>query len=141
MSARDPSLAGKKLLYWDELAGELQPLLNLLGVNLRGSRYGQPKDYIRPDVPWQDREELARALQERSSMNQAGGDTLMSYFGYATCRICGAQLGSKDMFGHGFVWPEGADHYVINHKVWTRECDEMLVAVRRARRMAPGRVP
>jgi len=36
--------------------------------------------------------------------------------------------------GHGFVWPEKADHYVLVDDVWTAECDEMLAAIRRIRR-------
>lgn len=58
----------------------------------------------------------------------------MSYLGWANCRICGERLGTRDLFGNGFVWPEGANHYVLIHKVWTKECDEMLAAIRRARR-------
>ena len=61
----------------------------------------------------------------------------MSYLGYANCRICGEQLGTRDFFGYGFVWPEKAEHYVINHHVWTKECDEMLIAVRKTRRRVP----
>lgn len=131
-------IAGKRLLFWDEqVKGPLQPLLNLLGVVPGGRKNGQPQDHVRHDVPWIDREELVRALQLRSTMNPAGGDVLMSYFGFANCRICDMQLGTRDLFGHGFIWPEGADHYVLNHKVWTPGCDEMLAAVRRARRKAP----
>jgi hypothetical protein len=126
--------AGKRLLFWDEQAGDLQPMLDLLGVVPGGRKYGQPKDHVRHDVPWTDRAELARALVLRSSMNPFGGDVLMSYMGYANCRICGVRLGTRDFFGHGFVWPELADHYVIVHQVWTKECDELLVAVQRARR-------
>ena len=135
---RDPGpAAGKKLLFWDETAGQLQPLLDLLGVKPRGSSRGQPRDHVRRDVPWDDREDLSRALQLRSTMTPYGGDVLMSYFGWAECRICGEKLGTRDLFGHGFVWPERAEHYVLNHHVWTPECDEMLAAVRRARRRAP----
>jgi len=130
--------AGRRLLFWDEdIAGQLQPLLDILGVKLRGAVYGQPKDHIVPDVPWTDREELARALQLRSTMNPIGGDVLMSYMGWADCRMCGQKLGTRDFFGYGFVWPELADHYVLVHKVWTPECDELLAAVRRSRRRAP----
>jgi len=133
---REPS--GKKLLFWDEkVDGGLGQIMDLLGVVPGGKKYGQPKDHIRQAVPWADREELAKALQERSTMNPTGGDVLMSYLGWADCRICGEKLGTRDFFGYGFVWPEKADHYVIVHKVWTKECDEMLMAVRRARRHAP----
>lgn len=132
------SALGKRILFWDDQAGpELQPLLDMLGVVPGGRRFGQPKDHVRQDVPWDDREELARALQLRSTMNPSGGDLAMSYMGWADCRICGERLGTRDLFGHGFVWPEKADHYVLVHKVWTKECDEMLAAVRKARRQVP----
>lgn len=130
-------VGGKPLLFWDDQAGELQPLLDLLNVVPGGRKYGQPKDHVQHDVPWADREELARALQLRSSMNPRGGDVLMGYMGWANCRICGERLGTRDLFGHGFVWPEKAEHYVLNHSVWPPGCDEMLAAVRRARREVP----
>lgn len=115
--------AGKRLLFWDELAGELQPLLDLLGVVPGGRRYGQPKDHVRTDIHRSAREELARALHD--------GDVLMSYLGWADCRMCKEQLGTRDFFGHGFVWPEKAEHYILAHDVWTPECNEMLATVRR----------
>lgn len=128
---------GKRLLFWDEQAGELQPLLDVLGVVPGGRKYGQPRDHVRRDVPAADRNDLARALQLRTTANPTGGDVMMSYMGWADCRICGQRLGTRDFFGHGFVWPEMADHYVIVHSVWTKECDEMLAAVRREGRNAP----
>jgi hypothetical protein len=133
---RDPNpAAGKRLLFWDEeIAGEgLQPLLDALGVSL-GQKRGQPRDHVRHDIDPIDRVELIRALQLRSVTNPTGGDVLMSYMGWADCRICGKRLGTRDFFGHGFVWPEKADHYLTSHKVWTPECDEMLAAVRRSHR-------
>jgi len=134
-SRNDPGpAAGKRILFWDdEVGGGLQPLLDMLGVVPGGRRYGQPRDHVRSDVPWTDRSVLARALQLRSPMNQIGGDVLMSYLGWADCRICGERLGTRDFFGHG--WPEKADHYVLSHKIWTAECDEMLAAIRRARKV------
>jgi hypothetical protein len=117
---------GKRLLFWDDLHGELQPLLDLLGVVPGGRRYGQPREHIRRGVPMADREELARALQ--------GGGVGMGYMGWADCRICGARLGTRDFFGNGFLWPEKAEHYILVHDVWTPECGEMLAAVRRSRR-------
>ena len=107
-------------------------MLDFFGVVPGGRRYGQPKDHVRDDVPRADREELARALQLRSLENPTGGDVLMGYMGWADCRICGARLGTRDFFGHGFVWPEMADHYVLVHEVWTDACAEMLAIVRRS---------
>ncbi len=129
--------AGKRLLFWDDLHGNLQPLLDLLGIVPGGRKYGQPRDHIRSDVSRVDREELACALQIRSAANPIGGDVHMGYMGWADCRICGDRLGTRDFFGHGFVWPELADHYVLKHDVWTKECDEMLAAVRRTGRRSP----
>ena len=129
--------AGKRLLFWDEQAGELQPLLDLLGVVPGGKRHGQPRDHVRRDVPRASREDLARALQLRTPTNPTGGDVLMSYMGWADCRMCADRLGTRDFFGHGFVWPEKADHYVLRHSVWTPECDEMLAAVRRTGKKSP----
>ena len=42
--------AGKRLLFWDEQAGALQPLLDALGVKLSDHKYGQPNDHVRPGV-------------------------------------------------------------------------------------------
>lgn len=81
-----------------------------------------PKDFVRPNIPIADRTDLAKAL--------AGGQELEAYFGHASCRICNAQLGCKDLHGWGFMWPEKADHYVLEHQVWTPGCSRLLAAVR-----------
>ncbi len=130
-----PSSAGKRILFWDdEPGGPLRPLLDALGGLFGVREYGQPRDHVRVDVPSEDREELSRALQPWGTMNPTGGDVLTNAFGHATCRVCGEELGSKDLFGHGFVWPEKADHYVLAHRVWTPGCDEMLAVLRQVRR-------
>ena len=118
--------AGTPLLFWDEQAGELQPLLDMLGVVPGGRRYDQPSVHVRHDVPQDKRQELARALQD--------GNVLTTYRGCAACRICGVRLGSQDWFGYGFVWPQKAEHYVLMHDVWTKECDALLAVLRRATR-------
>jgi hypothetical protein len=125
---RPPGLptTGTPLLFWDEQAGELQPLLDMLGVVPGGRRYGQPREHVRHDVPRATLEELSRALRQ--------GNVLESYRGCAACRICGERLGSQDLFGHGFVWPAKAEHYVLVHDVWTKECDALLAALRRSTR-------
>ena len=138
MGAHPGPTPGKQLLFWDEkVDGGLGKLLDFFGVVPGGRKYGQPHDHIRQGVPQADRDELARVLQLRTGTNMIGGDVLMSYYGWADCRICGDRLGTRDLFGHGFMWPELADHYVLVHNVWTPECDEMLAAVRRAKRRTP----
>jgi 8-oxo-dGTP pyrophosphatase MutT (NUDIX family) len=53
-----------------------------------------------------------------------GGESLSQYKGWATCRICEANLGTSDLGGNGYVWPELAEHYVMDHGVWTPALDK-----------------
>jgi hypothetical protein len=128
-------MQGQKILFWDDDIGvdELGPLLRFFGL---GQKLGQPQDFVRSDIPHADRSTLAKALTRRGpsdiAMGYPGGDVLMGYFGWANCRICGEKLGTCDLFGYGFIWPERAEHYILSHLVWTAGCDEMLQAVRAA---------
>lgn len=82
----------------------------------------QPQDFVNASIPRKDRIDLARALVR--------GEVDESYIGYAECRICGERLGTADLVGWGFLWPEKAEHYILEHDVWTPECDRLLAAVR-----------
>jgi hypothetical protein len=82
----------------------------------------QPKDCVNTKIARADREALARAL--------AGGEVLEEYVGYADCRICGVKLGNQDLMGWGFMWPERAEHYILEHEVWTPDCVRLLAAIR-----------
>lgn len=82
----------------------------------------QPKNCVRKNISQADRDELAKAL--------VAGSTIESYFGYANCRICGLELGCKDLGGWGFMWPDKAEHYILVHDVWTPGCSRLLAAVR-----------
>lgn len=129
MRETDP-WAGKRILFWAERPGgvDLSWIAKMFGMA------GQnPQDFVRNDIPYDDRQLVARALDLRSTMNSYGGEVLIGYMGRASCRICGVDLGSRDLFGHGFVWPEKADHYITHHNVWTPDCDSLLTAVRRMR--------
>jgi hypothetical protein len=57
------------------------------------------------------------------------GRVTEAWAGYAYCRICKEQLGSKDLAGFGFAWPERAEHYVEKHEVWTPDLDDFVKAV------------
>jgi hypothetical protein len=92
----------------------------------------EPKHHIRPGIPRADREALAVAL--------ASGKKAESYFGYAECRICSSseigavrrtEIGCADLYGWGYIWPAGAEHYILEHDVWTPDCTRLLAAVRR----------
>lgn len=122
-----------KLLFWDEVypAHEIAKIIALL---MPTKKWGQPKEFVRTDIAWENRELVGKALQLQTSMNPLGGSYGMAYMGWADCRICGAKLGTRDMFGYGFIWPEKAEHYVLEHKVWTPECEQFLRAVQHSRR-------
>lgn len=60
------------------------------------------------------------------------GRVAEAYAGWANCRICGIELGTKDLAGLGFVWPEKAEHYIEAHGVWTADLDDFVWAVKSA---------
>lgn len=78
----------------------------------------RPEDHQHPEVPW-DRRTAAAAILERPAQT-------IPYLGWAECRLCGKRLGSRDFLDRGFVWPEGAEHYVLYHEVWTPGLDALL---------------
>jgi hypothetical protein len=90
----------------------------LFWTRAQGSR---PQDFVRPDIPNTARQIVAVALS-------AGRDAHPEFQakGWANCRICGRQLGTRDLGGLDLVWPEGAEHYVLEHGVWTPGCSELL---------------
>jgi hypothetical protein len=94
-----------KILFWEHAPG------------------GRPQDFVRHDVPRGKRAQLAVILRR--------GVPGLRYMGWADCRICGARLGTADLHGLGFTWPEGAEHYVLEHDVWTPGCDALHEAIRR----------
>lgn len=68
-----------------------------------------------------DATRVARAV-ERLKSGRPGA----RYRGYATCRVCGAQLGSMDMVLPGWVFPEKAEHYIEKHGVWYPTLDAFV---------------
>ena len=93
----------KQILFWEHAPGQ------------------RPQDFIRPDISRAQREHLANIL--------ASGHRGAQCRGWAECRICGAHLGSADLHGYGFMWPEKAEHYLLKHDVWTPGCDALYAAV------------
>lgn len=81
-----------------------------------------PHRFVREDVPAADRAAVISAL--------ASGQPLLFMMGYAQCRICNTTLGSCDMLTHGMIYPQRAEHYLLEHGVWTSGCDELLRRVR-----------
>lgn len=94
------------MLYWGGAVGE------------------RPQDHVRHDVPKVARQSLAVVLQHGEDAHPE-----MQAMGWASCRICGANLGSRDLTAFGYVWPEKAEHYILTHDVWTPECTALLQAV------------
>ena len=82
-----------------------------------------PTNYIRTDVPTADRGMVIGAL--------TSGRPIEYYLGWGICRICGVVLGTADMEVHDLVYPEGAEHYLLEHQVWTPGCEELLARIKR----------
>ena len=87
--------------------------------------WSHPRLFIRSDISEADRAEVIAALK--------AGRPLVVYMGFARCRICGETLGVSDMIANGMLFPQKAEHYVREHRVWTRGCDELLRRIRASR--------
>ncbi len=84
----------------------------------------RPHDFIAAQVPSWQRDAIVLVLQ-----NGVDAHPGIQAKGWASCRICGAQLGSMDLTRYGYVWPEKADHYLVEHGIWTPECSDLLQVV------------
>ena len=94
---------------------------HLLPALYWGSSPGQrPEDFV-ARVPAWCRDALVFILENGVD---AHPDT--QALGWASCRICGEQLGSRDLTRFGYVWPEKAEHYVVAHGIWTPECSAIV---------------
>jgi len=100
---RRPGETSDRILFWTHLSG------------------GRPQDFVRHDIPSSARQIVAAVLA-------AGRDVHPEFqaMGWANCRICGRRLGTRDLGELGLVWPELAEHYVLEHGVWTPGCSELL---------------
>lgn len=45
------------------------------------------------------------------------GLVTVTFMGYSSCRICGAQNGDLELSDGVYVWPDGLAHYVADHSV------------------------
>ncbi len=79
-----------------------------------------PHKFVRDDVPDRSRRQLALVLKN--------GERVHAWMGWAECRICGAELGTQCLGALGFQWPQKAEHYILEHGVWTPGCAELLDA-------------
>jgi hypothetical protein len=103
-------------------------LLDVLNTTPRLLYWGlwrHPRLFIRSDISQVDRAEVIAALK--------AGRQVVAYLGFARCRICGEILGTSDMITSGMLFPQKAEHYVREHRVWTRGCDELLRRIRASR--------
>jgi hypothetical protein len=96
----------RPLLYWGTDPGE------------------RPHDFVNVQVPPWQRDAIVFILG-----NGVDAHPGIQAMGWASCRICGANLGSRDLTRFGYVWPEKAEHYLVDHGVWTPECEGLLRAV------------
>lgn len=110
----------KKVLYWGEVVDEKQGgFLSRATARVFNKYLGlQPQMCVTQGIP--------RGLRQRLAKILASGTPGDPEYGHAACRICGAELGNKDLYGYGFQWPEKAEHYILVHDVWTADCDRVL---------------
>ena len=69
-----------------------------------------PEDYIDLDWDVEERNRIADHLKK-------GGKVALYYCGYADCRICGEKLGCSERYDGTYLWPDGFDHYLVEHGV------------------------
>lgn len=133
-----------RMLYWGTALerGENAPGGNIFGffgelliaglsAAVRGEKAQlpekRPQDFVRTDILPGTRKLLADIL--------TGGREVEAFFGHAQCRICKTELGHRDLGAHIgpylFIWPEKAEHYILDHGVWTRDCDILLRCAKR----------
>ena len=86
----------------------------------------RPEDYVGciEDVYVGTLDSVISALQE--------AEVHQSYKGWANCRICDANLGSRDLYHEGFIFPSQAEHYIQEHGVWTPGLQRFAEALNRA---------
>lgn len=61
---------------------------------------------------------MAESVAATVAHMQQGREQVV-YEGDAHCRICGEKLGSRDLTNTFVCWPQGSEHYVTAHGVWT----------------------
>ncbi len=99
--------------------GGIEMIAEIIGTALTGRpAYPDPHKCVRADIPRKRREIAAHLL--------ATGKVLDRCLGYADCRMCGVQLGCADLGGWGHLWPEKAEHYVLEHDVWVPGLDRLI---------------
>jgi len=84
------------------------------------SRELRPENCVDETIPKSCRDRAVAILTE--------GEVVSQMRGFAGCRICGERLGTADMQALGFVYPQKAEHYILEHNVWVPELKEMLEA-------------
>jgi len=95
-------------------------------------RVGFWSSHTEPDLPWpQDLVDPSWDLSERKAI--AGylraGRVKNTWRCVFKCRICRKPIGNTDRTDGVYLWPEGLDHYVVEHSV--RLPAEFLAHVRR----------
>lgn len=73
-----------------------------------GSKLPWPK----PSAAWPNRE----SFLSRLAAAQASA-TIIDFMGYSNCRLCGKQNGASEYTLEHWTWPEGFEHYVLEHGI------------------------
>jgi hypothetical protein len=95
--------------------------LNPVGGHVDGRKYvGYWRSSSQSLLPLDPRNFVGAISGDRAEIAErlaVGGD-FIQWMGRASCRICGAQLGSRCLtFDGSWVWPEKLEHYVLEHNL------------------------
>lgn len=103
----------QRILFWNPRGFEYE---DFEGCSGRPQQFEGGVDNITPETV-QKAVELLQSPENK-----------IAYRGFAECRICGKRLGTCDYEGNGFVWPEKAEHYILEHGVWVASDMEPFLA-------------
>ena len=84
--------------------------LEMVGYWSNGNdSWPKPEELIDDTWSLDEREDVASYLNH--------GLKARVYLGKAMCRICGVTLGYMDLTDGHYMWPQGLEHYVLEHSV------------------------
>jgi hypothetical protein len=69
-----------------------------------------------PASSWSGRERFLAHLSAVESEAQSLA-SVVDFMGHSTCRLCGKQNGASEYTVEHWTWPEGFQHYVLEHGV------------------------
>ena len=86
-------------------------MLTLIGYWKGASAAQWPAAEVWVDPNWDPEERHAVIEWLRS------GERVRSSMGWSTCRFCDRPNGTDELSDGSYIWPEGLEHYLVEHQV------------------------